>query len=82
MPTREMAYTKPLEYFAMASSRASGLVGAARKIGARSTRSHLGQIFGGLFDDHVGGQHAIRAGCLGIIGKFRAGRSAKSDSNS
>jgi len=28
-------------------------------MGARSFRLHLGQVLAGLFDDHVGQQHAV-----------------------
>ena len=53
----------------MASRRSSGLVGAARNIGRQAHAIHLGQIFAGLFDNHVGDQHAVGAGCGGIVGK-------------
>ena len=55
----------------MASRRSSGLVGAARKIGARFGAFHFGQILAGFFHNHVSDQNTIRAGCGRIVGKSR-----------
>ena len=45
----------------MAFRRASGLVGAARKIGASRLARISARYSSGLFDDHVGQQHAVHA---------------------
>ena len=52
----------PREFSAMALRRASGLVGAARKTGARFDAAHFGEVFGGFFNDEVGDEYAVGSG--------------------
>ena len=47
-----------------------GTGGRGKKNRRKVHAAHLGQVFAGLFDNHVGGQHAVDAGCSGIVGKF------------
>ncbi len=46
----------------MALRRASGLVGAARKMGARLVGAHGFEVLAGLFDDHVGEEDSVGSG--------------------
>ena len=48
----------------MRSRRASGLVGAARKIGRQVMTVEGFEVFTGFFNDHVGDEDAVDAGLL------------------
>ena len=70
MPTREIAYTKP---FGVLRDRLQPCIGTRRRSQKNRRKvhaAHLAQILARLFDNHVGGQHAIHAGRRGIVGKL------------
>ncbi len=46
-----------------------GTGGRGEKHRRKTHAIHLGQVFAGLFDNHVGDQHAIGAGRGRVIGK-------------
>ncbi len=47
-----------------------GAGGCSQKNRRKLHALHLGQVFGRLFHNQIGHQHAIRAGSCGVVGKF------------
>ena len=47
-----------------------GAGGRCKKDRRETHAIHFGEVLGGLFDNHVGGEHAVNAGGLGIVSEF------------